>query len=215
MALRIPLDDRPLRINLPLHINFTDACHLICQLEPALDILAVAEALKMAIAKKTLPVENVPTLYIKSAQFLLLDFNREVLFSPGVLFAPMMLNLERVLSVFAEGKKEVAAALERSKSILAGWSDQSAPESQTADIEVPATATTPQKAKRKTGRPAEHDWNGAREFALRYFAEHPLPKIKARAIELVANWFTKHDGPKVPDEREIDRKVVAELYAGK
>jgi hypothetical protein len=76
---------------------------------------------------------------------------------------------------------------------------------------IPPSSST----KRKGGRPREHDWNGAREFARRYYAEHPpLPPIKKRAIELVTGWFEKNHPP-APGPREIAREVVDALYAGK
>jgi hypothetical protein len=143
MALRIPSDDKPPRI------NFMEACHLICQLEPALNILAVADALKTAITKKALPAEDVPALYVsdKSEWVAGLYFSDPRVFHPGgggALFAPTF-QLEHVLSVFAGGgEEEVAATLERSKSILAGFTrfrGHSAPETQTV-----SSATTEHRA---------------------------------------------------------------------
>jgi hypothetical protein len=80
-------------------------------------------------------------------------------------------------------------------------------------------APVPIKASREPkgniGRPQEHNWERAFLFARAYVATNGLPKVQQRMVELVRDWFKKNDGPKVPDDREIRRRVRKVFFGGK
>ena len=71
----------------------------------------------------------------------------------------------------------------------------------------------PTKQQGVGGRPTEHDWDGARQFADKYVAENGLPATRKRLIEAVADWFVKNDGAVAPSDRQIRENVTAELYS--
>jgi hypothetical protein len=64
------------------------------------------------------------------------------------------------------------------------------------------SAPTPQNV---GGKPADHDWKGAKEHVNAYVAEHgPLP-TKAAAVKLMQRWFLPP--PKGPEKRTIEQWI--------
>jgi hypothetical protein len=75
----------------------------------------------------------------------------------------------------------------------------------------PAREPTP-RARRKGGRPRDHDWEGAKNALADWTAANGRPDVKQRLIEVAQDWFKKIDGG-APNDRDIRRILVDPLYS--
>ena len=77
---------------------------------------------------------------------------------------------------------------------------------------LPPAPVETHKSKGKSGRPPEHDW--AADALRAYVAQHGLPPVRRRLVEVAEEWFVKNDGGKAPHQSDIRKRLVNPLYDG-
>jgi hypothetical protein len=79
------------------------------------------------------------------------------------------------------------------------------------ETEDEVVAPAPRR-RNKGGRPADHDWPGAKKHLDDWVLKNGLPEVRTRLVELAEAWFKKFDGGAAPHAKDIMKKLVKPLY---
>jgi hypothetical protein len=80
------------------------------------------------------------------------------------------------------------------------------------ETEEEATAPAPRR-RNKGGRPAYHDWIGAKAHLDDWVLRNGLPPAKRELARIAIEWFKSVDGGAAPHRRDIMKKLINPFYA--